>query len=126
MVYGIRLLILGVGVGVLAGTGLSILNSLGQPSAKASSNEEVNASGSGSVSQPLGIEALPLSLQLNQELNPLKQEVLDLVKAEPELKPRILMVDLDTGSYVDIDSQSVISAASTIKLPIFGRLFSSG
>ncbi|NJO45855.1 MAG: serine hydrolase [Oscillatoriales cyanobacterium RM2_1_1] len=123
VVYGIRLLILGVGVGVLAGTGLSILNSLGQPSAKASSNEEVNASGSGSVSQPLGIEALPLSLQLNQELNPLKQEVLDLVKAEPELKPRILMVDLDTGSYVDIDSQSVISAASTIKLPILAAFF---
>ncbi|MGL5081937.1 MAG: serine hydrolase [Microcoleaceae cyanobacterium] len=125
VVYGIRLLILGIGIGVISGTVLSVLNSMSQlPSAEANSNPALKVEAqSESSSQQMRIEALPLALQLNQELKPLKQEIQDLVSAEPNLKPGILMVDLDTGSYIDLNSKSAMAAASTIKVPILIAFF---
>ncbi|MGF1493370.1 MAG: serine hydrolase [Microcoleaceae cyanobacterium] len=124
-VYGVRLLVLGVGIGVISGTVLSVLNSFNNPS-----NPETNAQVSAVLSEAdqvaqkqMRLEALPLALQLNQEVESLKQQVSGLISSRPDLDPGILMVDLDTGAYLDINSQSVVPAASTIKVPILVAFF---
>ncbi|MGB3188963.1 MAG: serine hydrolase [Limnoraphis sp.] len=125
MIYGARLLILGVGIGVISGTVLSVLSSLG----RLGSSATPTTANLGLESQleatptPVGVETLPLSVQLNQEIQTVKQQILALTPENSDLKPGILLVDLDTGGYVDINSESAFAAASTIKVPILVAFF---
>ncbi len=127
MIYGARLLILGVGVGVISGTILSALNALERlsvpPSSATSERNLALDSSVDSEKQTGGIEALPLPLQLHQEVKSLKQEIRALTTEESGLNPGVLLVDLDNGGYVDINSQSDFPAASTIKVPILVAFF---
>jgi beta-lactamase class A len=56
-------------------------------------------------------------------MSPLKAQIQTLVAQNPSLQPGIFIVDLDTGAYIDLDSNSTFSAASTIKLPILVAFF---
>ena len=114
--YGIRLLIIGLGVAAIAGTLLSVLTpadkSLGQGTA-AETQSAVNAS----VTQKDDI------LTTNQELTQLKNSLAELQELIPELTPTVYVFDLDTGDYVDISGDASVPAASTIKLPILVAFF---
>ncbi len=125
MIYGARLLILGVGIGVISGTVLSVLSSLGRlGSSAATSNANLGLESQlEATPTPVGVETLPLSVQLNQELKSLQQQILALIPENSDLKPGVLLVDLDTGGYVDINSESALAAASTIKVPILVAFF---
>jgi beta-lactamase class A len=117
LVYIIRMLILGIGIGAIAGTLLSALDPATQASGKA--NEPVK--------RPAQESPKPVTrvtpLALNQEILPLKSQVQSLVANNPKLQPGVFIVDLDTGGYLDLGSQTTLPAASTIKLPILVALF---
>lgn len=122
MVYATRLLILGIGIGVISGTILSILNALGRSSAEA--NQTVNLTleqQQNPNSHPSNTQVQPL--QLTQEATDLKTAILALAQDSPTLKPGVFLVDLDTGNYVDIAGETPLPAASTIKVPILVSFF---
>ena len=117
LVYIIRLLILGIGIGAIAGTLLSALD----PASQASVN--VNQPAKSQVQESPKPTNRPAPLALSQEISPLKAQLQTLVGSNSKLQPGIFIVDLDTGAYVDLSSQSAFPAASTIKVPIFVALF---
>ncbi|HEY9863033.1 MAG TPA: serine hydrolase [Candidatus Obscuribacterales bacterium] len=119
MVYATRLLILGIGIGVISGTILSALNALGRSSVAADQTVNLSMEEQNSKSS----SALVSSLQLTQEASDLKTAILGLAKDSPQLKPGVFLVDLDTGKYVDVQGQEGLPAASTIKVPILVSFF---
>ncbi|HEY9674505.1 MAG TPA: serine hydrolase [Waterburya sp.] len=116
-VYIIRLLILGIGIGAIAGTLLSALDPASQASVK------VNEPAKSQVQESPKPANRPAPLALSQEISPLKAQLQTLVGTNSKLQPGIFIVDLDTGAYIDLSSQSAFPAASTIKVPIFVALF---
>jgi beta-lactamase class A len=112
-VCAFRLLILGIGLGAIAGTILSAIDRSGYLYASESTPPaEVQAS----PSPPSGV--IPPSLLLGQEITSLRTQLEGLAAKQPDLKPEAFFVDLDTKKYVDLEGATAISAASTIKVPI--------
>lgn len=116
-VYIIRLLILGIGIGVLAGTLLSALEPSTQASVK--TKDAVKTQVQESPSPMSSSKQLPLG----QEISPLKAKIQTLVAQYPQLQAGVFLIDLDTSAYLDWNSDSTFSSASTIKLPILVALF---
>jgi beta-lactamase class A len=117
LVYIIRLLILGIGLGALAGTLLSALNPATQASIKVKETEKTQVQEN---SSPTSMAASPT---LGQEILPLKSQIQTLVAQNPTLQPGVFVVDLDTGAYLDWNSNTTFASASTIKLPILVAFF---
>ncbi len=119
ILYALRLLIVGVGIGAIVGTALSVLD----PATKLN-----NTSGQTPTTQP---SAQPTQqaptvaniLQLSQEIPSLKSAIQSLVANNPNLTPGVFVADLDNGSYVDFNGGAMFSSASTIKLPILIAFF---
>lgn len=122
IVYGTRLLILGIGIGVISGTVLSIINSLGRATADASSLENL-ATQETRINSQTATRILPLSLQLNREIKDLKNQLESVGAASPDVNPALMFLDLNTGGYVGLREKSKVPAASTIKLPILVAFF---
>ncbi|MEB3339019.1 MAG: serine hydrolase [Leptolyngbyaceae bacterium] len=124
MLYLVRLLILGVGIGVMAGTLLSswdpTSHSLDSSSKKATQSKAVQA-----ASTPADPSApLPLSqLKLGQPMTSLATEVQALAAKNTVLLPGVFFMDGDTGNYLDINGTSTFAAASMIKVPILVAFF---
>jgi beta-lactamase class A len=116
LVYIIRLLILGIGIGTIAGTLLSALN----PTMPASVQRQDPAKTQQESPTPASPSA---TLQLTQEIGSLKAQIQALALQNPTLKPGVFIVDLDTGSYLDLDGGILFASASTIKLPILVAFF---
>ena len=114
MLYILRLLIVGVGIGAIVGTVLSVLDPATQVTTANPSNLEQNQPQAASNSQ---------GFYLTQEIIPLKSSVQNLAAANANLTPGVFIADLDTGTYVDLNSSNSFSAASTIKLPILVAFF---
>jgi beta-lactamase class A len=113
MLYGARLMVLGVGIGVLAGTMLSVWD----PASRLTAGSTPNA-------KPAIAHVKPAeSLQLGQELVDLKGKVATLVAQQKDTKAGVMLLDLDTNAYVDINASEVFPAASTIKFPILVAFF---
>ncbi len=116
VLYGTRLLILGVGVGVLAGTILSVWDPArqfatgGQPE----KTEKVATA----PSQP----ALP-TLELSEEIAPLKAQIQAAIAPLTQLTPGVMVVDLDTHAFLDVNASTAFAAASTIKFPVLVAFF---
>jgi beta-lactamase class A len=131
MLYVVRLLIVGVGMGAIVGTVLSVLDPANRisttPAPQSNSNVARLPKGQWqSQSQPQPTQAPPTatsSLYLSQEIISLKNAVQNLVATNPSLTPGILLVDLDTGNYVDVNASNSFPAASTIKVPILLAFF---
>lgn len=128
LVYGSRLLILGIGLSVVVGTILSIWDP--------ASRKPPGSSGTAHSSQPhttsvAGINLKPTSTvednlkapKLSQEIAPLKRAVASLATQYPQLSPGIFLMDIDTGAYLDWNGVSSLAAASTIKVPILIAFF---
>ena len=116
-VYIIRLLIIGIGIGAIAGTLLSALEPSTQASVKTKDSvesqvQESPSATSNSTQQPLG-----------QEITPLKAKIQTLVAQYPQLQAGVFLLDLETRAYLDLNSDSTFASASTIKLPILIALF---
>ncbi|MBV6621492.1 MAG: serine hydrolase [Rivularia sp. (in: Bacteria)] len=115
MLYILRLLIVGVGIGAIVGTALSVLDPANQYST-ASNPSKVEQN---QPQAPVNNQGL----YLTQEIIPLKSNIQNLVAANPNLAPGILIADLDSGNYIDINASNSFSAASTIKIPILVAFF---
>ncbi|GAB1544720.1 hypothetical protein NUACC21_73960 [Scytonema sp. NUACC21] len=122
ILYALRLLIVGVGIGAIVGTILSVLDPatrLTTPGG-ASPNTAIEQA----QSQPTPTPTQTASgLYLSQEIIPLKSAIQSLAVANPNLTPGVFLVDLDNGGYVDVNASSSFSAASTIKIPILVAFF---
>ncbi|AFZ22518.1 beta-lactamase class A [Cylindrospermum stagnale PCC 7417] len=120
LLYGLRLLIVGVGMGAIVGTLLSVLDPANRVTPPASLLSNTNQSPSPANPNPsVGASGLYLS----QEMMPLKTAVQNLAAANPNLTPGVFLVDLDTGSYIDVNGTTSFPAASTIKIPILIAFF---
>ena len=119
LVYGTRLLILGVGLGVLAGTILSAWDPARYFAAGASQSDKTE--------QTATVPATPLeqasALTLGQEILPLKNDIQTLVAQQPQLNSSVMLVDLDTNAFLNINASVALPCASTIKLPVLVAFF---
>jgi beta-lactamase class A len=115
LLYGTRLLILGVGVGVIAGTILSVWDPANHFTAGASSEKIEQATPTPTAETP--------TLQLGQELLPLKTQIQALVAQQPQLTAGMMVVDLDTNAYLNLNAATPLPCASTIKLPVLVAFF---
>jgi beta-lactamase class A len=117
ILYGLRLLIVGVGIGAIVGTVLSVLD----PATRLSgANTGIEQGQSQAIQSPANQNS---GLLLSQEISPLKTAIQSLASATPSLTPGVFVVDLDNGSYVDINAATTFSSASTIKIPILIAFF---
>ncbi len=116
LVYGVRLLIIGLGVAAIAGTILSVLTS---------ADDQVTSSTAAETQSAVTATATPEDTVLTptRELEALKANLVELQDLIPELTPTIYVFDLDTGNYVDVTGNAEVPAASTIKLPILVAFF---
>jgi beta-lactamase class A len=112
MLYAARLMVLGVGVGVLAGTMLSVWDPASRLTAGSTPNKPA-------IAQVKPAE----TLQLGQEASDLKAKVVSLVAQQKDTKAGVMLLDLDTNAYVDINASEVFPAASTIKFPVLVAFF---
>ena len=122
MLYVVRLLIVGVGMGAIVGTVLSVLdpaNRISKTSTPQSNGNVVRSQSQPSQTPPVAVS----SLYLSQEIIPLKDAVQNLAATNPNLTPGVFLVDLDTGNYVDVNGSANFPAASTIKVPILIAFF---
>jgi beta-lactamase class A len=109
-------LILGVGIGTIAGTILSISDpATRQSELNPTEKKEVQASDTGG--------GVPSPISLAQDLPDLKAKIQGLLVADSKLQPGVFFVDLDTNSYLDLDGSVLFPAASTIKVPILVAFF---
>lgn len=122
LVYATRLLILGVGIAVICGTLLSVVNAVSRASTVAA-EEQTTAGQNNPADSASAAPATPEVLQLNQELGALKTQVQVLATENPSLTAGIFLVDLDTGSYLNFNGDTAFASASTIKVPILVAFF---
>ncbi|MEG4069410.1 serine hydrolase [Microcoleus sp. Pol11C2] len=121
LVYATRLLILGVGIAVICGTLLSVVNAVSRASTVAA--EEQTTGENNPADSASAAPATPEALQLTQELGALKTQVQVLATENPSLTTGIFLVDLDTGSYLNFNGDTAFASASTIKVPILVAFF---
>jgi len=121
LLYGVRLLIIGVGIGAIVGTALSVLDPASRMNGASSNNTDQNQEGSANSQQNNPQNGTTLAL--TQEISPLKTSIQNLASQNPNLTPGVFLVDLDTGAYVDFNGGASFSSASTIKLPILIAFF---
>ena len=112
----LRLAIAGIGLSVIAGTAMSFWQN--QQSARAKTlTPEVAIKEETKSNQ----EIIPLDLKT--EATPLLSKIKELAAKEKDLSMQMMVVDLDSGAYVQIGSNQAIAAASTIKTPILVAFF---
>jgi len=121
LVYATRLLILGVGIAVICGTLLSVVNAVSRSAV--ATQEQTTAKEKNPADSASAAPATPEALQLNQELGALKTQVQILATENPNLTAGIFLVDLDTGSYLNFNGDAPFASASTIKVPILVAFF---
>ena len=117
VLYGLRLLIFGVGTWVIAGTLLSAVN----PATRM--NQQAKEKIARPIAKAEPIVALPPAIKLNQEIISLKAAVQQLGAKNKGLTPGAFFVDLDTHNYLDWNGSLPFAAASTIKVPVLVAFF---
>lgn len=117
ILYGLRLLIVGVGIGAIVGTALSMFD----PATR------INSAASSSETKPGQNQSQsnfnPGSLVLTQEIAPLKASVQNMASKNPTIRPGVFLMDLENGRYVNMNGTTSFPAASTIKIPILVAFF---
>ncbi|ACB52336.1 hypothetical protein cce_2988 [Crocosphaera subtropica ATCC 51142] len=123
--YILRIGIMGVGIGAIAGTTLTIINPQDILAAylKASqlvkpSPEETKEEKPAKVT-PKSSATVPVS----KELTALKEKIQKIDAKYPNVKPQAWFMDLDNGAYVTYNGTQPVPAASTIKIPVLVAFF---
>lgn len=123
VLFGIRLLILGVGLGVIAGTLLAALDpnyQLAAETTEGKTNEADSAANPGNKLLPV-LAKNPLALKSN--LGDLTQQLEKLAAQQPDLVVGAFLVDLDTGNYAHLNGERSFATASMIKVPVLVAFF---
>ncbi|MCC5639112.1 class A beta-lactamase-related serine hydrolase [Nostoc sp. CHAB 5844] len=123
MLYILRLLIVGVGMGAIVGTVLSVLDPATRINSTSSVSSNTNNSGQVQPQTTPNPAVATSGLYLSQEITSLKNAVQNVVATTPDITPGVFLVDLDNGGYVDINASTAFPAASTIKIPILVAFF---
>jgi beta-lactamase class A len=123
MLYILRLLIVGVGMGAIVGTVLSVLDPANRINPTASVTSNTNNAGQVQPQSTANPSVATSGLYLSQEITSLKNAVQELAATTPDMTPGVFLVDLDSGGYVDLNSANSFPAASTIKVPILVAFF---
>ncbi|NES20659.1 MAG: serine hydrolase [Symploca sp. SIO3E6] len=111
------MVVVGLGIGAIAGTTLSILNPSEKTPVKANNTTQTEVQET--PTQASG--SLPMNLR--QEIPALQAQMETLFTQHPNLQPGVFIIDLDTGAYLDWRSSDIFSSASTIKVPILVAFF---
>jgi beta-lactamase class A len=120
ILYALRLLIVGVGLGAIVGTVLSVLD----PTPKLNpANPTATPTISPNQAQSTQSPGNASGLVMSQEIPTLRASIQSLATANPSLTPGVFIADLDDGSYVDFNGGASFPAASTIKIPIIVAFF---
>nr|WP_263013011.1 serine hydrolase [Ancylothrix sp. D3o] len=125
LIYGARLLILGVGIGVMAGTFLSMFDPASQYPAQTTEQASAGQTQQTSVKsgEQFAVASELPALEMKQEITALKTELQNLAQQQTDLVAGALFVDVDSGEYVNLNGNMAFSAASTIKVPILVAFF---
>jgi beta-lactamase class A len=119
-IHLVRLVICSLGASAIAGTIVSVVNSPKQPMA-------TQVEPPLPLPKPLPIDLLRLTQtipKLNHQLQAAtRQGKGSANKQNTKLDPSYLFVEIDSGEYSELGADRVLSAASTIKLPILIALF---
>jgi beta-lactamase class A len=118
VLYGLRLLICGVGLAAIAGTLLSVLNPDQSGTTADTPPPRDVALPSTNLGNQRRVSTADAPLPLADELTYLENTLLELEALAPGLTQATFAIDIDTGNYVDVNGAGAIAAASTIKLPI--------
>jgi len=119
VLYSLRLLILGVGIGALAGTLLSIFDPTNRVTGL---SPQVGVQ---RAQQKLAISGAEheSGLKLSQEIVPLKTALQQLAAKNAGLVPGVFFVEPNTGAYVELNGTSTFASASMIKFPVLVAFF---
>ncbi|APB32351.1 beta-lactamase [Gloeomargarita lithophora Alchichica-D10] len=133
---GLRLGLVGVGLGVLTGTGLNIWLSQGhdhlgqfpiqaqdRPPSWQSFLWPQTAEQTTLIPQPMRPTTLDDLLPRRTPMQALQAQLLPLTQRNPKVTATLYAVDLDSGEYLDMGGTKTVPAASTIKLPLLLALF---
>lgn len=128
LLYGTRLMVMGIGICAIAGTVLSAWDPAKRDMAEVKSavaSQMVSASSSSPATSlsPASFTTSPKMLELKGESAALKSEFQALATQYAEMMMGVFLVDLDTHEYVDFNGTTTFAAASTIKLPILVAFF---
>ncbi len=118
VLYGLRLLILGIGIAGIAGTTLSIWNP--ELQVEATSERPIQKSTTTAASSTTGGEPAPtaIALPLGTELTNLKGQLAQLETQMPGLKLSSFVYDLENRAYLNFEGGTPVPAASMIKIPV--------
>ena len=120
ILYGLRLLIVGVGIGAIVGTALSMFDPATRINSAASSSEAKLGQNQSQSNFNSG------NFALTQEIAPLKASFQNMASSNHTIRPGVFLIDLDDGRYVNMNATVSFPAASTIKIPIlvaFSRMW---
>ncbi|XWK89652.1 MAG: serine hydrolase [Phormidium sp.] len=120
LVYGARLLILGIGLGVFVGTLLSILDpATRQPSGATPGAQTPTTPAVISPATPeTSVPGSAATFNPTQEIAALKTQIAAVSSENLLFTPGVFVIDLETGNYADLNGNNAIASASTIKVPI--------
>ncbi|WP_055077123.1 serine hydrolase [Pseudanabaena sp. 'Roaring Creek'] len=113
----LRLAIAGIGLSVITGTALSFWQNQQTIRAKSMAPEIVTKEETSKTSQDIA------PLELKTEATALLAKIKELAAKEKDLTMQMMIVDLDSGTYVQLGANQPIAAASTIKTPILVAFF---
>jgi len=113
----VRLVIAGIGLSVIAGTAISFWQNQQSNRAKTLAAEVVAKE---EATKP-NRDITPLALKT--EATTLLTKIKELAATEKDLAMQMMVVELDSGAYVQIGANQAIAAASTIKTPILVAFF---
>ena len=113
----LRLAIAGIGLSVIAGTAISFWQNQQSIRAKATTPEAIAKEDANKSEKDI----VPLALKT--EATPLLNKIKELAATEKDLAMQMMLVELDSGAYVQIGANQAIAAASTIKTSILVAFF---
>ena len=113
----LRLAIAGIGLSVIAGTAISLWQNQLSNRSKGNTAEVVAKEDATKTNRDI----TPLSLKT--EATSLLTKIKELAATEKDLGMRMMVVELDSGAYVQLGANQAIAAASTIKTPILVAFF---
>lgn len=120
-VYATRLVICGIGVGVLVGTAMAVWD----PATRMfiSSLSAQPTPGQSPVTQAMALTPVATP-KVGQEIAPLKSKVQAISQPNSQkFTIGLFMQDMDKNDFVDVNGGTAFAAASTIKIPILLALF---
>ncbi len=123
--YILRIGIMGVGIGAIAGTTLTIINPQDILAAYLKASQLVKPSPEETKEEkpekvtPKSSPTVPVST----ELTALKEKIQKIDAKYPNVKPQAWFIDLDNGAYVTYNGTQAVPAASTIKIPVLVAFF---